>query len=98
MLKGLRLRNLTVFADVDLTFASGLNVVVGENGTGKSHLLKAAYTVAAVSARGEKDSGSAVPTKSYLESAVAKKLRGVFRPDALGRLARRHAGRNRCQV
>src|SRR5258707_10704146 len=98
MLKGMKLQNLTVFADADLRFAPGLNVVVGPNGAGKSHVLKAAYTVVAVSARGEKDSGSAVPRKSYLESAVAKKLRGVFRPDELGRLARRQAGRSRCEV
>jgi energy-coupling factor transporter ATP-binding protein EcfA2 len=98
MLKGMKLRNLTVFADADLRFAAGLNMVVGANGTGKSHLLKAAYTVVAVSARGEKESGSAVPRKSYLESALAKKLRGVFRPDELGRLARRQAGRSRCEV
>jgi hypothetical protein len=66
--------------------AAGPNVVVGENRTGKSHPLRAAYKVAAVSARGEKDSGSLAPTKSRLETAVAEKLRGVFQPDELGRL------------
>ena len=80
MLSSLKLSNFTVFADADFKFSQHLNVVVGENGTGKSHMLKAAYTVAAVSARGEKDSGSAVPSKSYLEKAIAKKLRGVFKP------------------
>ncbi len=98
MLTRLLLKNFTVFSEADFQFAQGLNVIVGENGAGKSHVLKAAYTVAAVSARGEKDSGSPVPTKSYLEKAIAKKLRGVFRPDELGRLTRRQAGRNRCEV
>lgn len=98
MLKKLTLKNFTVFPDAEFPFATGLNVVVGENGTGKSHVLKAAYTVAAVSARGERDSGSATPTKSYLEGAVAKKLRGVFKPDELGRLARRQQGVQRCEV
>jgi energy-coupling factor transporter ATP-binding protein EcfA2 len=98
MLNRLVLKNLTVFSEADFEFASGLNVIVGENGAGKSHVLKAAYTLAAVSARGERDSGSAVPTKSYLESTFAKKMRGVFRPDELGRLARRQAGRNRCEI
>ena len=54
--------------------------------------------MAAVSAWGEKDSGSLTPTKNYLETAIAKKLRGVYRPDALGRLARRQAGLNRCEI
>lgn len=98
MLRRLTLKNLTVFAEADFEFAAGLNVVVGENGAGKTHVLKAAYTVAAVSAWGQKDSGLPTPTKSYLETAIAKKLRGVFRPDALGRLVRRQAGRNRCEI
>ena len=98
MLARLLLKNFTVFSEADFQFAEGLNVIVGENGAGKSHVLKAAYTVAAVSAKGEKDSGSSTPTKTYLETAIAKKLRGVFRPDELGRLARRQSGRNRCEV
>jgi energy-coupling factor transporter ATP-binding protein EcfA2 len=98
MLTRLLLKNLTVFSEADFEFASGLNVIVGENGAGKSHVLKLAYTVAAISARGERDSGSSTPTKSYLASAIAKKIRAVFRPDELGRLARRQAGRNRCDV
>ncbi|HBI42790.1 MAG TPA: ATP-binding protein [Planctomycetales bacterium] len=98
MLSRLVLKNLTVFADADFQFATGLNVIVGENGAGKSHVLKAAYTVAAVSARGEKDSGSATPTKSYLETTIAKKLRGVFRPEELGRLVRRRQGVARCEI
>lgn len=98
MLKRMQVKNLTVFAEADFQFAEGLNVIVGENGAGKTHALKIAYTVAAVSAWGAKDSGSPTPTKSYLETAIAKKLRGVFRPDVLGRLARRQAGRNRCEI
>jgi ABC-type lipoprotein export system ATPase subunit len=98
MLTRLVLKNLTVFSEADFEFAPGLNVIVGENGAGKSHVLKAAYTVAAVSARGEKDSGSATPTKNYLASAIAKKMRGVFRPDELGRLSRRQLGRSRCEI
>ena len=98
MLSWLIVKNLTVFAEAEFQFAAGLNVIVGENGAGKTHFLKAAYTIAAVSAWGQKDSGSATPTKSYLETAIAKKMRGVFRPDALGRLARRQAGRSRCEI
>lgn len=98
MLSRLHLKNLTVFSHADFEFSPGLNVIIGENGAGKTHVLKAAYTVASVIARGEKDSGSPAPTKGYLETAIAKKLRGVFRPEALGRLARRQAGRSRCEI
>lgn len=98
MLTALTLTNFTVFSSAEFQFAPALNVIVGENGTGKTHLLKAAYTAAAVSGWGARDSGSDTPSKGYLEKALAKKLRGVFRPDALGRLVSRKPGRNRCEV
>lgn len=43
MLKRLHLRNFTVFEDANFEFGPGLNVIVGANGTGKSHVLKAGY-------------------------------------------------------
>jgi predicted ATP-dependent endonuclease of OLD family len=98
MLKSLHLKNFTVFPDARLEFGRNFNVMIGENGLGKTHALKAAYCVLAVSARGAKDSGSINPTKAYLQTAIANKLRGVFKPDEIGRLARRQAGRNRSEV
>ena len=93
MLKSLKLENFTVFSKVDLKFGKNLNIIIGENGLGKTHVLKAAYSILMASSRGLKDSGSANPTKSHLQTAVAGRLRGVFKPDELGRLARRQAGR-----
>ena len=98
MLTSLHLKNFTVFPDATFKFGEHLNVIVGENGLGKTHILKAAYCLLAVSARGAKDTGGATPTKTYLQTAVASKLRDVFKPDELGRLARRQAGRNRSEV
>jgi predicted ATPase len=43
MLKRLHLQNFTVFADANFDFGPGLNVLVGNNGTGKSHVLKVGY-------------------------------------------------------
>jgi len=45
MLKRLYVRNFTVFAEADFAFSPGLNVIVGANGTGKSHVLKLGYAV-----------------------------------------------------
>jgi predicted ATPase len=45
MLKRLHLRNFTVFADAEFEFGEGLNVLVGANGTGKTHVLKAGYSI-----------------------------------------------------
>lgn len=98
MLRSLRLQNFTVFAGAEFTFGRHLNVVVGENGLGKTHVLKAAYSVLAVSARGARESGGNSPTKAYLQTALANKLRAVYRPDELGRLTRRQAGRSRSEL
>jgi predicted ATPase len=43
MLKSLDIKNFTVFTEETLHFGKNVNVIVGENGTGKSHLLKAIY-------------------------------------------------------
>ena len=63
MLNKLTLNGFTVFTDTELRFASGLNVVIGENGCGKSHLLKAAYSVIANSAEEGKKPTAGEPTK-----------------------------------
>lgn len=99
MLETLSLVNFTAFKEAKLTFSSDLNVIVGENGTGKTHILKVAYSALYVSAKGMKEQGSPNPKKSFLQSSIANKLISVFRPDELGRLARRdRRGVQRCEV
>ncbi len=73
------------------------NVIVGENGAGKTHILKLIYSILATS--WEEGRKSAItPTKATLQRALAEKLVNVFRPESLGRLARRRQGRERCDV
>lgn len=99
MLKTLHTKNFTVFpGPQSFQFAPGVNVFVGENGTGKTHLLKLAYTLIATSAEGGRGPNPAAPTKGHLQKAYADKLMGVFKPDALGRLASRKQGRARCEI
>lgn len=42
-IKSISLKNFTIFTDFQLDVNSGINIFVGENGTGKTHLLKAIY-------------------------------------------------------
>lgn len=42
-IKSVRLKNFTVFDNLQCDVVSGINIFVGENGTGKTHLLKAVY-------------------------------------------------------
>ena len=41
----IRINNFTVFDEVELNFCDGINVFIGENGTGKTHLLKILFTL-----------------------------------------------------
>jgi len=98
MLKALHLKNFTVFPDAKLTFGTNLNVIIGENGSGKSHLLKAAYSALAVVAAQVRRNGGPPAGEPQIEREIANKLQGVLRPDGLGRLVRRQRGRNKCSV
>lgn len=95
-LKRLKIGNFAAFRQADLTFAKGLNVFVGENGTGKTLLMRLPYAVmrllADLSRSGE------LPAKSVLQRRIAEKIVAVARPESLGRLARRQQGRQRCEV
>lgn len=92
MLKTAQIKNFGPLPNDTYRFASGLNVIVGENGLGKSHLLKLLYSVLKVNAQAKEF------TKLELQTAYADKLVGVFRPDALGRLVKRKQGKDRCEV
>lgn len=98
VLQRLTIKNLTVFSSADLTFSKTLNVIVGENGAGKTHLLKLAYSVISTFWEEGKRPSATSPTKTHLQVKLADKLVNVFRPEALGRLARRKPGRERCDV
>jgi len=45
-LKSIKLENFTVFENIECEFSSGINIFLGENGTGKTHLLKLLYAFA----------------------------------------------------
>jgi len=44
-IKSLKLENFTVFEELEMAFSPGINVFIGENGTGKTHLLKVLYSL-----------------------------------------------------
>ena len=37
------LEKFTAFQKLELGFSPGINILIGENGTGKTHILKALY-------------------------------------------------------
>jgi len=69
----------TAFEHLDVAFSPGINVFIGENGTGKTHLMKAAYAACDI-------------TKN--KASFAEKINNVFLPSGkqIGRLVRRSKG------
>lgn len=92
MLKTAEFQNFTCIPNGTWEFTDGVNVIIGENGLGKSHVLKAVYSMLRVQAEQVESS------KSGLEKAYASKLVAVFRPERLGRLVKRKRGRERCEI
>lgn len=96
MIRRIEVENFTMFTRAVVKPSAGLNVVVGDNGSGKSHLLKLAYSVSRVVSDASK--ATQPWTKDVWQRALAEKLVAVFRPETLGRLVTRQRGRNTCHV
>ncbi len=74
-----KLERFTAFKELDLEFSPGINVFVGDNGAGKTHLLKVCYAACDV---------------SKTRTSFADKLIDLFLPSdrVLGRLVYRQKG------
>lgn len=81
MLRRFNVRRLTVFPDADFRFCNGVNVIIGKNGSGKSHLLKTAYALIAAGVERNGSPSPARPVKSTLQRTLATELfqRGATR-------------------
>ncbi|MFI3199953.1 MAG: AAA family ATPase [Eubacteriales bacterium] len=44
-IESVTIKNFTVFNNIEVAFSKGINVIIGENGTGKTHLMKAMYAI-----------------------------------------------------
>lgn len=53
MISSLQLKNFVAFTDLAIDFSPGINIIIGENGTGKTQLLKAILSLCGPEARTE---------------------------------------------
>jgi AAA15 family ATPase/GTPase len=81
MLRALEIKNFTVFEEAKLEFSPGLNVVIGENGAGKSQLLKLGYCLTKISFDSK---GS--ESRPIDQQKIADNLMSVFNSEALSSL------------
>jgi len=85
-------RSFSVFEKADLKFCKGINVLIGTNATGKSHLMKAIYCLLKASETSPwRTDNEALRYRVQLLDKLAK----VFRPQdhSVGRLVKRAVGR-----
>jgi energy-coupling factor transporter ATP-binding protein EcfA2 len=98
-LKRLELNRFTAFEEASFDFESGVNVLIGENGTGKSHVLKLIYSVQESVRRHVTGEGLGASVRATsLEEILGEMLVSVFQPDELGRLVRRGVGRRKAKI
>ncbi|MFN8487687.1 MAG: AAA family ATPase [Caldilineaceae bacterium] len=93
--KRLRLQNFTAFQNTEFEFSSGVNVLIGANGTGKTHLMKVIYSILKACERAQLEH---IESTEPLNKLFYDKLMGVFKPDSIGRLIYRAAGNNHADI
>ena len=81
MITKIKFDNFTAFDEMQIEFSPGVNILLGENGTGKTHVMKALYAACAV-----------IDVNN--SQTFEQKLRAVFLPNTIGRLVHRSQGRN----
>ena len=111
-ISSITIKNFAKFNKMRLDFKD-INVIVGENGAGKSYLLKLLYSAMAATHepdgrqtgdqkmnRAARHTPRTRPSMNKLESRLAKKLVGVHRPEQkkVGRLVRRQQGQLHCDI
>ena len=81
----IELKRFTAFEALDFRPSPGINVLVGANGTGKTHLMKVAYAACDI---------------SKTDIGFAEKIVRVFMPPggAIGRLVKRRGAGSSCEV
>lgn len=94
----LELQDFMIFQKIDTRFSPNINIICGENSTGKTALIKLLYTCLKSCEVIQNSKGDI--TKEKIESVLVSKLQGVFRPDkdSVGRLVYRRQGSGRAEI
>lgn len=70
------INNFTVFQNEKIKFCSGVNVIIGANGTGKSHLMKILYTLTQWMT-----GKNGTENEEYKNTRAHDLLNGLFKPE-----------------
>lgn len=92
MINKLTLENFTLFDNVEADFCPGINVIIGENGTGKTQLLKAGYSISSTM---EQLNATSLE-EDIVRPKITERLISLFKPldEKLGKLHKNGAHSN----
>ena len=92
----LKVDNFMLFDSLDISWSSNINIISGENSTGKSTLLKLMYSIL----KPVSSTRASAMTQDQVEAAIVEKRQGNCRPDEgkIGRLVSRKQGSNRTDI
>ncbi|MGY2916150.1 AAA family ATPase [Bradyrhizobium sp. USDA 3262] len=76
MIAGVEIENFTAFGSLQLSLSPRVNVVIGSNGTGKTHLLKAIYGLALAGLPPSDDRSA-----KEVAAEISRKLLRLFSPE-----------------
>ena len=89
MIAGIEIENFTAFGSLQLSLSPRVNVVIGSNGTGKTHLLKAIYGLALAGLLAPADRSA-----KEVAAEISRKLLRLFSPEESRIGALRASGAN----
>lgn len=85
-----------IFDNLKINWSPNINIICGENSTGKTTLIKLMYA----SLKATNNKKLSAMTQEQIETAIVEKIQGIFRPDEkkIGRLVSRKQGSNRTDI
>ena len=87
MVNSISLKGFTSFIDNSFSFTNGINILIGKNGTGKTHVLKS--LASAMQARHEFQAKQTT-SKEQFEYILAENMGHYFKPDSIGNLVNKN--------
>jgi predicted ATP-dependent endonuclease of OLD family len=94
MIRKIKMENFTLFKSFDVEFSPSLNVIIGENSTGKTHLIKLLYSII----KSYETVHQIDKTKSKFSNHLTKEIIDNFMVDSIGRLSSRIQGHKHTKI
>lgn len=96
-IKEIEIENFANISNIKMKFSPNINIFIGENGVGKTNILKLIYSTSKVmdDIKSTNSINSLKVSKERTGEMIAEKLNNVFRANELGRLVKRKVGRGK---